>query len=139
MEEILARLKDISLADMQNQERGMCRGLTQQALAVLREARLRAQKLSGVLLARGARPPQSAHGGAVGQGECERAAHKCSEAGSRVVLAGANRRALELLQKSAKVCEDGVQVLHDGAVQNTQLQTNAITLRTWRLLELGAP
>ena len=159
MKEILERMMTMAQQDMEKHERELCRQLTHLSLVTLQMEKFVSARGTAGVVGAGRRlirfadedseaaagredrvsctqgTSGSADGGDSGTGRSTEEAH--SSTASPSVGASARAVALEILTKAVRVADDGIQVLGNAGTKQSNLQTSAGALKSWRMVELG--
>ena len=156
MSEILERMITMAQQDMEKHERDLCKHLTHLALALLKKPTAgtprktkkktkasrkqirfadedadaaEAREAATEAALQSDDDDDNADGGAVPTSTAAAAAAVSSDEPAR--------QALTMLTKAVRVADDGLQVLEKGGEKQTQLETSAGALKSWRLAEIA--
>ena len=144
MSEILERMITMAQQDMEKHERDMCKHLTHLALALLKtptvttpkkQASRKRIRFADEMVDAEVR---EADDHSDGQSETET---QPADTDSQPTVAASSaenaRQALLVLTKAVRVADDGLQVLEKDGEKQTQLETSAGALKSWRLVEIA--
>ena len=158
MSEILERMITMAQQDMEKHERDLCKHLTHLALAWLKKPAAggtsRKKKKKGKVARKSIRfADEDAAAVEAREAELQDATEEASNSdedvgdgdddgsGKSAAAAGPPQEpaqlALQELSKAVRVADDGLQVLQAGGLKQTQLETSAGALKSWRLVEIA--